>query len=208
MSDNKKNEKNNGEDGFSSAKASADAETLADKSEDKEEIVVEEVIDEGDSSFQEKVKQLQEKLKKCQELKEEYLNGWQRAKADLINARKEDERRNQEFLKFANSVLISDILPVLDSFDLAFAAESEKDSKFSKGVILIRMQLEDVLRKYGLETIKSVGEKVNLQMHEIIGEIESEKEGGVIVEELQKGYLLYGKVIRPARVKVSKNKNE
>jgi len=191
MSDNGKNEKN------------------SEKKEEDGEIALEEIIDEnGNPQFQEKVKQLQEKLKKCQELKEEYLNGWQRAKADLINARKEDERRNQEFLKFANSALISDILPVLDSFDLAFAAESEKDSKFSKGIILIRMQLEDVLRKYGLETIKSIGEKVNLQMHEIIGEVESEKEEGVIIEELQKGYLLYGKVLRPARVKISKSKNK
>ena len=191
MSDNEKNGENN------------------EKKEEDGEIALEEIIDENENpQFQEKVKQIQEKLKKCQELKEEYLNGWQRAKADLINARKEDEKRNQEFLKFANSALISDILPVLDSFDLAFAAESEKDSKFSKGIILIKMQLEDALRKYGLESIKSVGEKINLQVHEIIGEVESEKEEGIIVEELQKGYLLNGKVIRPAKVKISKNKNE
>ena len=170
----------------------------------EEEIIVEETIDEeGDFSFQEKVKKIQEKLKKCQELKEEYLDGWQRAKADLINARKDDERRNQEFLKFANAALIFEILPVLDSFDLAFASE---DSKFSKGIFLIKMQLEDVLKKYGLEAIKSVGEKFNLQLHEIVQEVESEKEEGIIAEEIQKGYLLNGKVLRPARVKISKSK--
>jgi molecular chaperone GrpE len=169
----------------------------------EEEIIVEETDGEaGNLDFQEKIKQLQEKLKKCQELKEEYLNGWQRAKADLINARKDDERRNQEFVKFANAALISDILAVLDSFDLAF--ENEKESKFSKGIILIKMQLEDILRKYGLEPIKSIGEKFNLQLHEIVGETNSEKEEGIIVEEMQKGYMLYGKVLRPARVKVSK----
>ncbi len=175
--------------------------------EDKEkngEIIVEETIDEeGDFLFQEKIKKFQEKLKKCQELKEEYLDGWQRAKADLINARKDDERRNQEFLKFANAALIFEILPILDSFDLAFTSE---DSKFSKGIFLIKMQLEDVLKKYGLEAIKSVGEKFNLQFHEIIGEMESEKEEGIIAEEIQKGYLLNGKILRPARVKVSKSK--
>ena len=171
---------------------------------EKEEIVVEETTDEGVSlDIKEKFKQLQEKLKKCQELKEEYLNGWQRAKADLINARKEDEKRNQEFLKFANAYLIFEILAVLDSFELAFASE-EKDSKFSKGIFLIKTQLESILKKYGLEIIKSIGEKVDFQFHEIVGEAESEKEEGVIIEELQKGYLLNGKVIRPAKVKVSK----
>ncbi len=185
---------------------------MEDKNE--EEIIVEETIgEEGDFSFQEKIKKIQEKLKKCQELKEEYLDGWQRAKADLINARKDDERRNQEFLKFANAALVFEILPVLDSFDLAYLNESsfakaseDKDSKFSKGILLIKMQLEDVLKKYGLEEIKSIGEKLNLQFHEIIGETESEKEEGIIVEEIQKGYLLNGKVLRPARVKISKSK--
>lgn len=175
--------------------------------ENKEEIVVEETIEEGEEpQFQEKIKQLQEKLKKCQELKDEYLLGWQRAKADLINARKEDERRNQEFVRFAAAALISEILPVLDSFDLA-CVEAEKDSKFSKGLFLIKMQLKDILRKFGLEEIKSLDEKPNLQFHEIVGELESDKEEGVIIEEFQKGYLLNGKVIRPARVKVSKLKN-
>ncbi len=173
---------------------------------DEEEIVVEENIDEVNPSFQEKLEKIKEKLKKCQELKDEYLSGWQRAKADLINARKEDERRNQEFLKFANASLIFEILPVLDSFELALANE-EKDSKFSKGIFLIKMQLGDVLRKFGLEPIKSIGEKANLQFHEIVGEIESEKEENVIIEELQKGYLLNGKVIRPAKVKISKKTN-
>ncbi len=66
--------------------------------ENQEEVTVEETVDEGGNfDFQEKFKQLQEKLKKCQELKDEYLGGWQRAKADLINARKDDEKRNQEF---------------------------------------------------------------------------------------------------------------
>ncbi len=166
---------------------------------------MEETIDEeGDSSFQEKIKKIQEKLKKCQELKEEYLDGWQRAKADLINARKDDERRNQDFLKLANAVLISDILPVLDSFNLAL--EAHKNEEFSKGILLIKMQLEDALKKYGLEEIKSLGEKFNLQFHEIIQEMESEKEEGIITEEIQKGYLLNGKVLRPARVKISKAK--
>lgn len=171
-----------------------------------EEVTIEETPDEaGNSDFTEKLKQLQEKLKKCEEMKEEYLAGWQRARADLINARKDDEKRNQEFLKFANASLVAEIMTVLDSFDLALA-EANGDSKFSKGVFLIKMQLEDILKRYGLESIKSVDEKANLQLHEIVQEVESEKEEGIILEEIQKGYMLFGKVLRPARVKISKSK--
>jgi molecular chaperone GrpE len=174
--------------------------------EEKEEIVVEETIDEnGDLKIQEKFKQLQEKLKKCQEMKDEYLAGWQRAKADLINARKDDEKKVLEFIKFANADLITELLSVLDSFDLAFP-DKEQDSKFSKGIFLIKMQLEDILKKYGLESIKSIGEKVDLNLHEAVGEEESDKEERTIVEEMQKGYTLNGKVLRPAKVKISKKK--
>ena len=171
----------------------------------EDEIIVEETPEGGDLSFREKIKKIREELKKCQEMKDEYLTGWQRAKADLINARKEDEKRNQEFLKFANASLILEIISVLDSFDLAFA-DKDQDPKFSKGVFLIKMQLEDILKKYGLETVKTLGEKVDFNLHEIVGEGESEKEENIIIEEVQKGYALNGKVIRPARVKISKNK--
>lgn len=181
--------------------------------ENQEEIVVEDNLDEGNFDFQEKIKKLKEDLGKCREEKQEYLNGWQRAKADLINARKDDERRNQEFLKFANASLVSAILPVLDSLELAFTdnefsptvtSANKQDSRFSKGIFLIKMQLEDILKRYGLEPIKSIGAKADFNLHEIVGETESEKEEGIIIEELQKGYIFYGKILRPARVKISK----
>jgi molecular chaperone GrpE len=173
--------------------------------ENSEEIVLEEEIDSENPDFHEKIKKLEEKLKKCRELKEEYLTGWQKARADLINARKDDEKRNQEFAKFANFILISELLPVLDSFDSAL--ERKDDSDFARGIILIKMQLDDVMKKYGLEPMKTIGEKFNLQFHEIVGEAEAKEEEGVIIEEVQKGYLLNGKVLRPAKVKISKSKN-
>lgn len=159
-------------------------------------------IKDREDALQDKIKELQEKIKKCQQEKEEYLSGWQRAKADLINARKDDDRRNQEFLKYANQVLICEILAVLDSFDLAYS--KDEDSKLLKGFFMIKLQLEDILKKYGLEVIKSVGKKIDLQLHEVIGEVENKDKKDIIVEELQKGYLLNGKVIRPAKVKIAK----
>ncbi len=179
--------------------------------DDKEEIVVEEAIDGNDVLFQEKIKKLREKLKKYQEERDEYLAGWQRAKADFINSRKDEEKRREEFLKFSNRLIISDTLTVLDSFDLAFAHceslkefQKEETEKLLKGFYLIKAQLNDILKKYGLSVIKSMGEKFNPELHEAVAEIESDKESGTIIEEIQKGYKLQGKVLRAAKVKIAK----
>ncbi len=161
-----------------------------------EDIKVEE--DTEEPSFEERLKKLREKTKKFQEERDEYLAGWQRAKADFINARKDEEKRREEFLKFSNQLIIADILSVLDSFDLALSHYE------NKGLYLIQAQLNDILKKYGLSVIKSAGEKFNPEFHEAIAEIESDRESGVIIEEAQKGYMLHEKVLRPARVKIAK----
>lgn len=167
--------------------------------EDKEEIVVEEAIDEnGEISIKDKLDRIKEELKKCQKERDDYLAGWQRAKADFINARKDEEKRREEFLKFSNQLIIADILAVLDSFDLALSHYE------SKGFYLIQAQLNDILKKYGLSVIKSAGEKFNPEFHEAVAEIESDKESGTIIEEVQKGYTLNGKVLRAAKVKIAK----
>lgn len=161
----------------------------------------EEGVDEEDLPAQagSKVKKIKEQLKKCKKEKEEYLDGWQRAKADFINARKEEEKRQEKIVKLSNQFLLMDILPVLDSFELAFKG-SEKD----KGFYLIKSQLENVLKKYGLEVMKTKDQKFNPEFHESVAEIESEKESGIVVEEIQKGYKLHGKILRAARVKIAK----
>jgi len=89
-------------------------------------------------------------------------------------------------------------LPVLDSFELALKESGDK------GVFLIKSQIDDVLKKHGLVAMRTLGEKFNPEFHEAVAEDKSEKESGAILEEFQKGYLLHGKVLRPARVKVAK----
>ncbi|MBU1178891.1 nucleotide exchange factor GrpE [Patescibacteria group bacterium] len=155
-------------------------------------------IEEEDESIEAKVKKIKEKLKKCQKDKEDYLAGWQRARADFINARREEEKRRAEFTKFANELLVSEILVVLDSFDLALENNKEKNLQ------VIKIQLEGILKKHGLETIKASGEKFNPEFHEAMEEVESKEESGIVVEELQKGYLLHNKVLRPTKVKISR----
>lgn len=145
-------------------------------------------------------------LEKCEKEREEYLNGWKRAKADLINYQKEESKRFEELLKFANAGMIRELITVLDSFDLALAA-MEKEGKAEKGVYMIQTQLGEVLKKNGLERMPaSVGGAFDPNLQETVGEVESDKPPGTIIEEVAKGYLLNGRVIRPARVKISKNK--
>jgi len=145
-----------------------------------------------------------DELSKCQKERDEYLDGWKRAKADLINYKKDEAKRFEAVVKFANEAIIRDLINVLDSFDLALVA-LEKEAKAEKGIYLIRAQLEDILRQNGLERIiVSVGQPFDPALQEAIATVDSDKPGGTVVEEVEKGYLLNGKLIRPARVKVAK----
>lgn len=144
-------------------------------------------------------------LEKCEKEKKEYLEGWQRAKADFINYKKDEGRRLEDMAKFITAGFVQDILPVLDSFDLALGHDLSKESE--KGILLIRSQFEDVLKKRGLEQIKTEpGDKFNPEIHESIGEVESEHPEGVIGEIVQKGYTFRERVIRPVRVRLAKGK--
>lgn len=145
-----------------------------------------------------KIKKLKEQLKKCKKEKEDYLHGWQRAKADFVNARKDEEKRRAEFVRLSNQFLLTDILPVFDSFELALRNSNDK------GVYMIKNQMKDILKGYGLEEIKAEGKKFSPEFHESVEEVESKEKSGEVVEEIQKGYTLHGKVLRPARVKISK----
>lgn len=154
-------------------------------------------------------KEISEKLKKCEQEKDEYLNGWKRAKADFVNYQKDEAKRLEELLKFGQADLIKDCVAILDSFDLAIVSLEKDDSGSSgiamKGIYMIRAQLEEILKKRGLERITvSAGKQFDPSLHEAIGEMESDQPAGAVAEEIERGYLLNGKVIRPARVKISK----
>lgn len=151
------------------------------------------------------IKDLQEKLTACQKERDEYLNGWKRAKADLINYQKDEAKRFEEVLKFGSIDIIKDLIPVLDSFDLSLSV-LEKEGKAERGLYMIRSQIEDVLKKRGLEKIVVVpGQKFDPNNHESVSEGESEHPAGSVAEVIENGYLLNGRVVRPARVKLSKN---
>ena len=140
-------------------------------------------------------------LEKLKAERDEYLNGWKRAKADLINYQKDEGKRFEEMMDYSREMVISEVVPVLDSMELALKAEPQND-----GLQRIKIQLEDTFKKYGLEKIKvSPGDSFDTNLHESVGEIElKEIESGKIAAEVSSGYKLKNRVIRPARVKLSK----
>lgn len=146
---------------------------------------------------EETVKKLKEKLKGAEAKAKEYLDGWQRSQADFVNLRKRDEKAKIEFVKFAKLSLIEELIPVLDSFNIALS-QGHKDFE------PLYNQLAGALKASGLEEISPIGETFSPHEHEALGMVHTKKkeEDHKILEVLQKGYKLNGKVIRPAKVNI------
>lgn len=155
----------------------------------------------------EALKKLKLKLKQVESEKTEYLTGWQRAKADLINARKRDEESHRELAKYANESLIADLLPVLDSFDMAMANKEswEKvDKNWRVGVEYIVQNLRKTLEEHGLKEINPIGEKFDVMQHESVDHVKVDDKSSVgkVVEVVNKGFSLNGKIIKVPKVKI------
>lgn len=143
------------------------------------------------------IKKLKGKLKDAEAKAKEYLDGWQRAQADFVNLRKRDEESRVEFLKFANADMVAQLIPVLDSFELSLPHGN-------KELEIIYRQLLQILKANGLEESEPKGEQFDPRLHEAVGNIKTEKKDDdhKILEVVQKGYILQGKILRPAKVKI------
>lgn len=166
-----------------------------------------------EESAAEVLKKLREKLKKCDAEKMEYLTGWQRAKADLINARKRDEADRADFMKFANERLIEELLPTLESFDLAMSnkdAWEKVDKNWRVGVEYIYSQLKKALSDAGLEEIDPIGKPYDHNRDEAAEYVPvgDKKDHHKVIAVVQKGYKFLGKDLRPPKVRVGEFKNE
>lgn len=154
-----------------------------------------------------KPKDSKQELKKCQKVKEEYLAGWQRERADFLNYKKEELVRVEQLLRYADTGLILKLLPILDNFEVSekkLPKDLKKDKNI-KGLLQIKTQIKDLLKAKGIEPIECLGDKFDPSLHEIAEAVEMKgKEPGAIIEELQKGYKIHGKILRPAKVKVTK----
>ena len=135
----------------------------------------------------------QNEMEKYRQEREEYLANWKRERADFLNYKKEETRRLEEFVKYANEDLILETIELVDDLEVVV--------KEIPGVGLehVVKKFSELFKKYGVERISMDGQ-FNPALHEAI---ETEKEGEKL-EELRPGYIMHGKVVRPARVKLTK----
>jgi molecular chaperone GrpE len=178
-------------------KAIQDEESPVEKSEKPDEKPLEEMTK---SELLEKINELQEASEKNHDL---YL----RSEAEIENIKKRNRKDKEEWVKYANETLIKEILPVMDNLEMAISHSQDENSiqALREGVELTLKGLRDVLGKSGLEEVKAESEPFDPNYHHAVSEQADENvEAGIILQELQKGYMLKKRLIRPAMVIVSK----
>ena len=151
---------------------------------------------------EEDVGKLKQALDEQKEKAESYLANWQRTQADFINYKRRSEQEKEEISQFATLVLMLSLLPILDDFERAFASIPPNLAKLSwvDGIKLVERKLQAGLEAQGLSFIKALGEPFDPKFHEAA--MRGKGKEGVVIEELQKGYQLHDRVIRPAMVVV------
>ena len=139
----------------------------------------------------------------------ENLDQLLRLKADFENTKKRLEREKVESIKFANDRLIIEILPIVDNLDRALASltEGHDPEKVKQGLKLAQEELHQVLELHGVKIVQALGESFDPQFHEAVATVESkDAKEGTVMDELQRGYTLNGRLIRPSRVRIVQNK--
>jgi len=152
-----------------------------------------------------------EKLKEAAQLSEEFKDRYLRAHAELDNARKRFIKERDEYVKFANEDLLNEILSIVDNFDRALEHMNgtQKVESILEGINMIRKQFHSLLEQKGIMRIEAVGKKFDPTLHEAIEHVETDEDKEhIVIEEVQAGYILNGRLLRPAVVKVGKKKDE
>lgn len=151
--------------------------------------------------LQESVDVLRKKLEEKAKLAEDRLSQLRYLQADFENYRKNFERERENIIRLANEDLINDLLVVVDDFERALSAM--KESKDKEGVMMVYSNFIKILENKGLRPIETSGKKFDPNLHEALCREACEKDDGLILEELQKGFMLKSKVIRPSKVKIA-----
>ena len=176
-----------------------------DAAEGSEEEAPEEAASEA-AAMQEEIEALKGQVEKLtgdlQEKKDRLL----RLQADFDNFRRRSAKEREEISAVVTQNFCKDMLPLLDNFERAMAAETKDVEAFQKGVEMIFTQFQEVLKKNGLEQIEAVGQKFDPNFHQAVMRVEDhEREDDTVAQELQKGYMVKGRVIRPSMVQVVSN---
>ncbi|MGI6452984.1 MAG: nucleotide exchange factor GrpE [Syntrophomonadaceae bacterium] len=153
------------------------------------------------------LKKLKEELARCQQESQENYNQYLRAMADAENIKKRFIRERDEYIKFATLPLIKKLLPVIDDLDraISMSQNSQDYEALYKGIEMIAKKLQETLSEEGVKQIEALNGPFDPQYHEpLTVEENQEYPDNTVIEELQKGYMMHGRVIRPSLVKVSK----
>lgn len=142
------------------------------------------------------IEALRKEIEEIKKQNKEYLDGWKRAKADYINRERQIEQERSEWLQYATENLVSRIIPIYETFNKSLEHRLDNDN-FIRGLEQIKKQFDDFLEDFGVEKIKTIGEKFNPEFHEAV---EKKGEGDEIIEEVSPGYKMNGKVIKVAKV--------
>ncbi len=143
-------------------------------------------------------------LLEAQEEAKTNLAGWQRSQADFENYKRRQEAQRQETIDFAKEVTVVKLLPTLESLEQGLKHTPEGvNEAWLKGINATLAQLDKVLSEMGVKKIEAVGKPFDPHFHEAVREVPGD-EDGIVVEEMQTGYELNGKVVRPSQVVISK----
>lgn len=154
--------------------------------------------DAGEILPEDKLAKMREELKSCRQEKQEYMDGWQRAKADYVNALKRFETDSKTSELRGKVRAVETLLPAFDALERA-----KEHGEIPEGFLAIAKQLESAFASLGLEEIGKVGEKFNPAFHDALGQdkVESAEEDDIITAILEKGWRVGDSVIRPAKVR-------
>jgi len=190
-------------------------ENLENKSEDLKENINEtsktsdeEVKEINNISEKDPIKDLEEKV---EELKDKLL----RSLAENQNLRKIHDKEKEDLIKYSSSNFAREVLNIADNLERAFDLlknnpefDSDKFKDVKIGIELIEKELINSFERNGIKSIETVGKKFDPNYHQALNEVESDKEDGTIINEIQKGYTLYDRLLRPAMVYISKKKKD
>lgn len=176
------------------------------KSQDTQQTHREEKDEELNTKEQELMKRIAELEKECAEWKDKYL----RSIAEFENYRRRSNEEKADWIKMATQKFALEICEVADNFERALkqVSEDKKDDSFVKGMMMIAEQLKRVMEKEGITKIDALGKPFDPVIHDALAHIPSEYEENTVAAIIQNGYMMYDKLLRPARVAVSSGKLE
>ncbi len=150
-----------------------------------------------------KIKEVKAKLKTCEQEKTSLMDDLQRTKADFLNSKRRLEEQSRANTERSLNNFLESLLPLCDSFDMAFADESAwaaVDESWRKGVEGIKSQLDSILKQHNVTEIKALDEMFDPEKHDAVSSRDDEKETDIVIEVMQKGYERNESIIRPAKV--------